>query len=795
MSQLLVHILTSQEEVSIFYEGWALRRHGILSVRQSWWLGGGPAARIGGSAASTWALYTVCEPVNLMDDGHPRPYRTAALLLIGVALLIALYSRLTPPFEGPDEPEHFAYVVWLAEGRGFPPQGAAAWDTAVRQEAGQPPLYYVIASLPARIAGTAAPTADFRPNPHFPSSAPGSVPDNKNIAVHYSADGDQLSGGWLALSLARWVSLLAGMLLVAGVYGLAGELFPQQRGLALLTALFAALTPQVLFISGVVSNDMLVAALSTLALWALVRLVQRGPTAGRSAWLGIWLGLAALTKTSALALAVPVTVVLLGMIATRRWSLRQVLLTGGITLGVFLLVAGWWYGRSWLLYGSPLGLDTHDYAPWADRGVRGTADFLLQWEEVFNSYWAAFGWGNIKFNPWIYWLLIGLALVAVAGLARLAWRAWRQGRLSGPRVILFLALALYATAVALALASWMQRVRAPHGRLLFPALAAITILLAIGWRAWHPRLAHVMLLMLAGMTLLAPWRLVAPAYAWPELRDPATVTDRPVGWRFGDGEPVAELLQVDVRESTAVAGGVLPVEVCWNPLSAPSRNLSQLVHLVGAAHQVVAIRHTFPGLGSYPTSAWLVGQAFCDTIRIDIPPDLARTQLYQVEVGWFDAETGERLAAVDAAGANVPSTYAGNVRLEAAGTQYTSAAPTAGGPLQLAEAQFEPRWRVGETAVVTLTWWLTAKLDQEYNTFVHLRDGDTVVAQADGAPLAGWYPVNFWLPQELVVDTRPFEVPAGVAPGTYELVVGWYDFITGERLGAEHRLGTVEVVP
>lgn len=730
-----------------------------------------------------------------MDDRRTRPYRTAALLLIGVALLIALYSRLTPPFEGPDEPEHFAYVVWLAEGRGFPPQGAAAWDTAVRQEAGQPPLYYLIASLPARIAGTTDPSADFRPNPHFPSSAPGPLPDNKNIAIHYPADGARPSGGWLALSLARWVSLLAGVLLVAAVYGLTAELFPRQRGLALLVALFAALTPQVLFISGVVSNDMLVAALSTLALWALVRLVQRGPTAGRGIWLGVWLGLAALTKTSALALAVPVAVVLLGLLATRRWSLRQALVTGGLTLGVFLLIAGWWYGRSWLLYGSPLGLDTHDYAPWADSGVRGTADFLLQWEEVFNSYWAAFGWGNIKYNTWIYWLLIGLSLVAVAGLARLAWRAWRKGRLSDARVILFLALALYATAVALALASWMQRVRAPHGRLLFPALAAITILLVVGWRAWHPRLAHVMLLVLAGLTLLAPWRLIAPAYAWPELRDPAVVTAQPVGWQFADGEPVAELLQVDVRAATAVAGGVLPVEVCWNALSVPPRDLSQLVHLVGAAHQVVAIRHTYPGLGSYPTSAWQAGQAFCDTIRVDIPDDLARTQLYQVEVGWFDAQTGERLAAVDANGADVPSTYAGNVRLEAAGTQTTSAAPTTDGPLQLADAQFEPRWRVGETAVVTLTWWLTAKLDQEYNTFVHLRDGDTVVAQADGAPLAGWYPVNFWLPQELVVDTRPFAVAGDVAPGTYDLVVGWYDFISGERLGAEHRLGTVEVVP
>ena len=72
-----------------------------------------------------------------------------AVLLIFTCLSF-FYSNSIPPFEGPDGPEHYAYIIWLAEGKGFPPQGEAAWETPVKQEAGQPPLYYFLASMPVR---------------------------------------------------------------------------------------------------------------------------------------------------------------------------------------------------------------------------------------------------------------------------------------------------------------------------------------------------------------------------------------------------------------------------------------------------------------------------------------------------------------------------------------------------------------------------------------------------------------------------------------------------------------------
>jgi hypothetical protein len=62
-------------------------------------------------------------------------------------LVAGIYIWQTPHFEGPDERQHFAYIEWLATGKGFPPQGDAAFETPVEQEAGQSPFYYLLASI------------------------------------------------------------------------------------------------------------------------------------------------------------------------------------------------------------------------------------------------------------------------------------------------------------------------------------------------------------------------------------------------------------------------------------------------------------------------------------------------------------------------------------------------------------------------------------------------------------------------------------------------------------------------
>jgi hypothetical protein len=74
-------------------------------------------------------------------------------------------------------------------------------------------------------------------------------------------------------------------------------------------------------------------------------------------------------------------------------------------------------------------------------------------------------------------------------------------------------------------------------------------------------------------------------------------------------------------------------------------------------------------------------------------------------------------------------------------------------------------------------------LDTDYTVFLHLRDaaGETV-AQGDGPPVDGQWPTSLWPPEATIEDIHTIALPADLPPGTYHLVTGLYDRLTGSRL-------------
>src|SRR5690606_30007210 len=146
--------------------------------------------------------------------------------------------------------------------------------------------------------------------------------------------------------------------------------------------------------------------------------------------------------------------------------------------------------------------------------------------------------------------------------------------------------------------------------------------------------------------------------------DEAALAERgqPLGWRYGD---VAELVSVTPAGRSAAAGEVLPIEMCWRTLDSSPVNYTVFLQAVGPDEMIAADRYTYHGLGSYQTAVWQPGQAFCDTVRLPVPPDLARTLVYRLSVGLLDDDADQRLAAVDPAG-NPPPPFVGALRLEAA---------------------------------------------------------------------------------------------------------------------------------
>jgi hypothetical protein len=84
---------------------------------------------------------------------------------------------------------------------------------------------------------------------------------------------------------------------------------------------------------------------------------------------------------------------------------------------------------------------------------------------------------------------------------------------------------------------------------------------------------------------------------------------------------------------------------------------------------------------------------------------------------------------------------------------------------------------------VQLVWEALESPTENYTVFVHLRDGERVIAQDDGEPATGHYPTNLWRRGDVVVDTHALEIPE-LGESEPKLAVGLYILRTRELLKA-----------
>jgi 4-amino-4-deoxy-L-arabinose transferase-like glycosyltransferase len=738
-------------------------------------------------------------------------------LIFAFLVLGLIYTVTVPLFEAPDEPWHFSYIRYVAEGHGLP--SLLNNDSGAYQEVGQPPLYYLVAALV-----TAPVRADdlrgmMWHNPGFGYHAPGTVNDNKNLLIHTDREAFPPHGAALAIHLARLVSLAFGALTVLATWGLAQEVFPNSASIPLLAAALVALTPQFVFMSSVASNDSSAAALSTATLWAIARMWRLGVTVRRAALTGLLVGLASLTKTSTVLLGVFAAVAVLFRLQTAHGGPRSVV--GGrwshavVLTAVALAVGGWWYARNGWLYGDPLGLSAHLNTPWARPAPVSLSSVLPTLPMVYRSFWGAFGWGNVEMSPLIYY---AIATVLIASMIGWIVPEPSDGRASQAQNLtsearnrefaILLMCVLWCGAVLASLLRWNQQVEAPHGRLLFPVIGAFALLL-VGGLARLPRPHTVLGIVVTGFLLLslaAPFVYIQPAYAQPELFPLQVISSRgpAVSGRNLLYGTQAWLIGFALDRPSVSAGEWLNVTLCWTAARAMTGNYAVFIHLLGRENLVVGARTTYPGLGRFPTSLWPVGRAFCDTIPVRVEAWTPVPELYAIEVGLHDPKTDDRLEAADASsGQIVAPPVVGRIRV-------APLQPLHVAPQRATQADFDPavligfdapdQARPGELLLLRLYWRAVAALPRDYTVFVHLLDGTgRLVAQADSEPRNGAYPTSAWVAGDVIPDDHVLSLPADLVPGDYTLSVGLYLAPDGPRRpltsqsGDAFALGTLRV--
>ncbi|MBN1565707.1 MAG: hypothetical protein JXA10_17820 [Anaerolineae bacterium] len=582
----------------------------------------------------------------------PARLIVGTLLLVFIALGL-LYSAVTPLFEAPDAYSHFAVIEHIAR-TGQRPPTANAKAQAWKQMAFHAPLYYYTSAV--LISGLDA--SDFLSthprNPHRQIGNAG-ADDNQNFAAHA---GDTWQGAGLAVHLVRFYSLFLGVLTCLGTYWLARGLAPGTPWLAALAVLLLIVHPQFVFLNGVVTNDVMVTACSTLSLALTVHIVRYGLTWRRVGVLGILVGCASLAKASGLSV---VPIAGLGVLWTAyhhhlTWRKTAVYV---VLMGVlWAIIAGWWYAENWITYGDPFGTQ-HIVEVTGERV--GSVDIEADVRALFYSYWGLFGWFTIMAPQWFYtWAQMLLAISGI-GIALSLWRAWRQRTFKADDLAL---VGLMIVAVTILLVSWWtfnQRVLASQGRLLFPAVGIIASGIAWGLLSLIRAFRHIHYGkfigygvaggLLAGMglaTITFPFTVIAPTFdpgeqipvaEWTPLSDAISVNFREP---WNDTACLTLWIAPPPVQASAT---VLDLDLVWETHCPLTGFWSEFVHIVPGddtaegyeAAAIIAQYDSMPLQGNLPLPAFKPGHVVQETVQIDLPATFAAVDVFRISIGLYDA--------------------------------------------------------------------------------------------------------------------------------------------------------------
>jgi len=394
--------------------------------------------------------------------------RDEAIATVGLAISLVLelvvgiaYARIVPPFNNPDEPAHWNFIVHVAMTGQLPTLKVGDYPEAlvndlktshfppdrsiepIVYESHQPPLYYAIGAAVYKLTVW------------------------RSIGT--------------AIFAVKLLSVLFGVSLVATTYAIARELCPEQPAVWVGASSFVALLPMHANMTAAINND----TLGDLLLAVLVLLCMRRMRGEWSPVLaigaGVVLGLGLLTKVTVyVGLPLLVAAEAMGQWRAARTTRRRQRRLFALTALIALVLAGWWPIRNMFIYGptDPVGLQRNQLVVTQPLTGPITGQSAARWMTItFDSFWGQFGWMGIPLDGRIYRLLLVASALAVlgAGIALL-----RRTEAAKPELVLPGLLALWLLLVIGDDIYYNLTFIQAQGRYLFPAVPAFAILFAGG---------------------------------------------------------------------------------------------------------------------------------------------------------------------------------------------------------------------------------------------------------------------------------------------------------------------------
>jgi len=460
----------------------------------------------------------------------------------------ACWSIVTPPFQAPDEPDHFAYVKQLAETGRLPSHAAtevSAEETSVliglrTFKIQLNPRIHAIATraeqaeLQRYLRKAAADTLAGSAGAGLATSEPPLYYALEAVPYTLARGGSELD----RLQLMRLLSAVFAGLTAMSVFLFVREVLPAARWAWTVAGLAVALAPMPAFMSGVVNPDSLLFAVSAAIFYALARAFRRGLSSPSAAAIGGLTAVGLLTKLNFVGLAPGV---LLGLVAlsvraaraSGHSAYRLLALGGGIAVSPVLLYAGInvvsghpplgivssaidttrgsllaQANYIWQLYLPPLPGTVHDFP-----GIFTTRQL---W---FDGYLGLFGWLDTPFPDWV----ARAALIPATAIVLLFLGSLVQRRIAVRRHAV--EIAVYAAmALGLMLLIGADSYRAFPGtdgeygqaRYLLPLLAPAGAVLALAARGagrrWGPAAGTLIVVLFLAHDIFSQLQVVARFY-------------------------------------------------------------------------------------------------------------------------------------------------------------------------------------------------------------------------------------------------------------------------------------------
>ena len=482
--------------------------------------------------------------------GLRRVPRTAWACALIAVVNAACWSLITPPFQAPDEPSHFAYVQRLAETGMLPASGA--YEFSQEEEVALRDLHQAEVQWHPEVH-TISSAADQRQLQRDqaaqlsrvgPGGAGAAAPEPPAYYALETLPYYLGSGGTLLdrLELMRLLSAL-----MAGVSALFAFLFvreclPGERWAWAVGGLGVALLPLLGFTSGIVSPDAMLIAVSSAIFYCLARAFRRGLSRRLAVAIGSLMALGLLVKVNFVGLLPGLLLGLLllglrghGEAASHRRAFNSAAIAAAIGLTpvagyVLVNLAG---------HSQTLGLVTH--AVTLTRAQRSLSEELAYvWqlylprlpgmasefsglsttrELWFDRAVGLYGWLDTGFPVWVY----KLALIPTAAIALLAART-----LASRRSVVRRRVAELATYAAMSLgvlvligadsrlSQQVEGTSYAQPRYLLPMLPLLAAALAIGARGagrrWGPAAGTLIVTVFLAQDLFSQLQVIARYY-------------------------------------------------------------------------------------------------------------------------------------------------------------------------------------------------------------------------------------------------------------------------------------------